>query len=119
MGSKTIITGLFFLLILLSGFWLSRSGKPYSTLILTAHKLIGLTAGITLVVSVYRYHQTAPLSPAAISALITTILIFVGLMATGGLLSAAKTIPLAVSTMHKIFPYLAIISTGVTFHLIS
>jgi hypothetical protein len=41
---RVVSAGLFFLFIFLSGFWLSRTGKPYSGIILTIHKLIGLAA---------------------------------------------------------------------------
>lgn len=44
--SGVVGTGLLFLFIFLSGFWLSHSGKPYNTLIFTIHKLIGLAAGV-------------------------------------------------------------------------
>ena len=44
MNTKFIIAGLFFVFILLSGVWLSRTGRPLNVLILTIHKLISLAA---------------------------------------------------------------------------
>ncbi len=64
MNQKYIIAGLFLLFIILSGIWLSRTGRPLSVLILTLHKLISLGAVVFLAITVYRIHQAAPLIPA-------------------------------------------------------
>lgn len=106
-------TGLF-LFIFLSGFWLSRSGKPYSTLIFTIHKLIGLTMGIFLIITVYR---ATSLDPAQIVAIAITVLLFFATVAAGGLLSIEKPIPLIVSVIHKVLPYFTVISTAGTLSL--
>jgi len=37
--SNLVSTGLFFLFIFLSGFWLGRTGRPYTMLLITLHKL--------------------------------------------------------------------------------
>lgn len=119
MGAKLISAGLFFLFIFLSGFWLSQAGKPYCMLIITIHKLIGLGVGIYLVLTDYRIYQEAMLSPIEITAIVVTVLFFIGLVAIGGLLSAQKSLPRYVSMIHKMFPYLTVLSTGVTIFLLS
>ena len=119
MDLKHVIAGLFFLFILLSGFWLSLIGKPYSMIIITIHKLIGLAIGIYLAISVYRLHQAGQLSPVGIAAIVVTIMLFIGLVTTGGLLSTEKPVPLVVSMIHKRFPYLTVLSSGVTIYLLS
>ena len=110
--------GLFFLLIFLSGYWLSHSGKPLNVIILTIHKLIGLVAGVFLVMTVYRIHQVAPLSPVEITAIVVTVLFFAGNVATGGLLSTDKTMPAVILRLHQITPYLTVLSTAVTLYLL-
>jgi hypothetical protein len=116
--TKTISTGLFFLFIFLSGYWLSRSGKPYSVLVFTIHKLIGLAAGIFLIMTIYRIHQAAPLSLVEIMAIGVTVLLFVVTVTAGGLLSTEKSMPIAISILHKLFPYTAVLSTAVTLYLL-
>lgn len=116
--TNLVSAGVFFLFIFLSGFWLSRTGRPYSMLIQTLHKLIGVAAGVYLVRTVYQIHEAAPLSSLGIVAVVVTVLFFAGLVATGGLLSASKTMPGIVSGVHKLFPYLAFISTGVMIYLL-
>lgn len=112
-SSNFISTGTLFLLIFLSGFWLSRTGRPYSMVIITIHKLIGLATGVFLGLMIYRIHKVAPLSPPQIAAIVVTILFFVVNVATGSLLSTNKPMPAAVSIINKWFPYLTAISTGI------
>jgi len=119
MQLNLLSAGLFILLIILSGFWLSRMGKPYNMLSITIHKLIGLAVGIYLVLTVYRIYQAAMLSPTEIIAIVIAVLFFIGLVATGGLLSAEKPVALSVSMIHKLFPYLTVLSTGFALYLLS
>lgn len=127
LDSQMITTGIFFLFILLSGFWLSRSGKPYNGLIFNIHKLIGLGAGIFLIRTVYLTHQAVPLSQAQWAAIIVTVLLFVFAVAAGGLLSVlaegglgnmGAAMRRTIEMVHKISPYLIVLSTGVTLYLL-
>ena len=125
--SKAITAGLFFLFIFLSGFWLSRSGKPYSAIIFNIHKLIGLAAGVFLIVTVCRAHRVTPLGPAQVAAIVVTVLIFVGLVAAGGLTSidaagqlgnVGQSARAAILAAHRLLPYLAVLSTAATLYLL-
>jgi hypothetical protein len=118
MSSKFLIAGLFFAFIILSGLWLSRSGRPVNVFILTIHKLISLGAVVYLVITVYRIHQVAPLSPVEIAASVVTLLFFIVMIATGGLLSTAKPMPGIILKIHQIMPYLVILTTTATLYLL-
>lgn len=118
LSSKLLISGLFFVFIFLFGFWLRRTVKPYPSILLNFHKLIGLAAGIYLVVSVYRYAKVTPLSPTEMIILVITVLLFLIMVVTGGLVSIDKPMPAIISLSHKVLPYLTVISTGVTIYLI-
>ncbi len=112
LSTRLLATGLFFLFIILSGFWLSRRGKPYSVLIQTIHKLIGVAMGVYLIRMVYLTHKAYPLSPSGLVAVVVTILLFIGLVATGGLLASEKPLPIIVTAIHKVLPYLTVLSTS-------
>jgi hypothetical protein len=105
------ITVLFFLLIFISGSWVSRSGKPYSSPKITPRKLVGLGIGIFLAYYVVSLNQIDQLNMVSIIAVSVTILLFLGLIASGGWLSAEKSLPADLSLVHKLFPYLACKST--------
>jgi len=108
----------FFLLIFLSGFWLSRSGRPYGVLLLTVHKLLSVAAMVFLIFIIVRINRSSGLSsPELIIALITGLL-FIGTIATGGLLSTAKPMPDLVHHLHKITSFLTLISTAITLYLV-
>jgi branched-subunit amino acid transport protein AzlD len=111
MQSKVVGAGLFFLFVFLSGFWLSNSGKPLNSLILTVHKLIAVAAFIFLAVAAYRANQVNPLSTTELAAIAVTAVLFLGTIATGGLLSIGKEMPEAVLRLHQITPYLTVLST--------
>jgi hypothetical protein len=118
MNQKIVFAGSFLLLTLLSGYWLNRTGRPLNVIILTLHKLISLGSVICLTVIVYRIHQSSPLIPVELGISILTLLFFVALIATGGLLSTAKTMPAVVLTIHQIMPFLVILSTSATLYLV-
>jgi hypothetical protein len=117
---RLIETGIFLLLMFLSGFWLSRGGKPYPGGKFNLHKFIGLGTGVFLIVLVYRAHQAAPLSAAQVTAVVITALLFILNVIAGGLVSLSKPMPGAVKLIHKVFPYLCAIAAGMTvFFLLS
>jgi len=117
--SRVIGAGLFFLFILLSGFWLSHAGGPLNGLILTIHKLISVAAIVWLGVTVHRVNQGAALGGMAWLAVIVSGLFFLGTIATGGLLSIEKTMPAVVLRLHQVTPYLTTLSSVATLYFLS
>jgi hypothetical protein len=118
MNQKLLFAGLFLLFIILSGIWLSRTGRPLSVLILTLHKLISLGTVVYLVITAYRIHQMTPLNPLQLGISVLTLLLFIILFATGGLLSTAKTMPSVVLKIHQITPFLVVLSTSASLYLV-
>lgn len=120
MGTTILtITFLLFMFMFISGYWLSRSGKPYSSLKITLHKLIGLGTGIFLVYYVVSLFQVDQLNTAGIIAVSVTILLFLGLVASGGWLSTEISLPAELSVVHKLFPYLAFASSTLSVFILS
>jgi hypothetical protein len=115
---RIVGVGSLYLLIFVSGIRLSRAGKPYSTALLTVHKLISLAAAALLVMAMVRAHQTAGLDADEWIAGLVTGLLFVGTIASGGLLSVDKAMPAAIRTAHRITPVLTVLATAATFYLL-
>lgn len=113
---RVIVAVLFFVVIFPSGYWLSHFGKPYSTIVLTIHKLIALAAVVLLVVTMIQSNRVAALSAGEVIAGVVTILLFLSLIVTGGLLSIDKQMPAVVSKLHQISPYLALLCTAATLY---
>ena len=124
---KFIYTGIFFLFILLSGFWVSRSGKPYNGLIFNIHKFIGLGVGVFLIRTVYLTHQAAPLNATQWATIVITVLLFIltvivggllSILAEGGLKDMGRSMQATLSMIHKFFPYGIMITTAATLYLL-
>ena len=127
LNSKMFYTGIFFLFILLSGFWVSRSGKPYNTGIFNIHKFIGLGIGYFLIRTVYLTNQATPLVAPQWTAIIVTVLLFLltvvaggllSILAEGGLKKMSATSQNIISLVHKFSPYLIIVATATTLYLL-
>ncbi len=116
--SRMIGAGLFFLLIFLSGFWLSRSGKPYPVIVFTVHKLLAIGAVIFLVVIVNQAHRAAPLQTIQVLGAAITALFLIATIVTGGLVSLEKPMPAFLLRLHQINPYMSVVSTGVLLYLV-
>jgi len=103
----------------LSGLWVSRSGRPYSTLPFVIYKLVGLAAGVLLAVIVYQSHQAAPLRLLRIAAVVVTVLFFIGIVAADALLSIDRPMLSVVLRLHQVLPVLALLSiTGTLYFLL-
>ncbi len=111
---RAVEAGLFFVLILLTGYWLSRGGKPYSSLALNIHKLIALAAAVLVVWALVRQNRVTALSAGQWIAGVVTGLLFLGTGVTGGLVSLENEMPAFVMRIHQIAPYLTVLSTAVT-----
>lgn len=106
----------FFVVIFVSGFVLLATGKPYSVLVLTLHKLVAVAAVILLGISLY---QTADLGAVEYIALAVTGALFIGAVATGGMLASENSMPLTVKSAHFVLPFLTVISTVVMLFLVN
>ena len=116
-SSQILLAVLLFIFVFLSGFWLSRTGKPYGIMASAVHKLVGVGLGIFLVMDVYHRHQAVPFGDVEILMIAVMMILFISLVATGAIVSGEKTLP-ALSFIHKILPYLAVISTSVMLSLL-
>jgi hypothetical protein len=116
--ARAITAGLFFLLIFLSGIWLSRAGRPLNVAISTVHKLISLAAGIFLLMTIRQRHQVVPLNTSEWIGILFTGLCFLGTVASGGFLSSDKPMPVAVLRVHQIVPVLTALSSAVMLYLV-
>jgi hypothetical protein len=121
MGADQMRVGsivLFFLVIVMSGIWLSRLGRPLNGLILTVHKLIGLGVAVYLAVTAYRTHQMASLSGIELTVVVVTGALFLATGIIGGVLSTDKPPSAVLQRWHQITPVLTAVSTAATLYLL-
>ena len=108
-----------FLLKFLFGVLLTRSGKPYSVVMLALHKIISLLTVVLIGMTVYNLRRDVGLIAVEVGAIIVTGLLFVLTIATGGLLSTDKPAHAAITIVHRVVPFLAVLFTAVTIYLVA
>jgi len=117
-AAKFVIPGVLFILTLVFGSRLSRSGKPYDGLIFNIHKLIALAAVVVTAIQTFNAPKIGVTQPILIGLLIVLGLCAVALFVTGALMSANKATGRAALTIHKIAPLLAILAAIGTLYLL-
>ena len=118
LAAKFVIPGVLFILTLVFGFWLSRSGKPYNGLNFNIHKLIALAAVIVAAIQAFNALKIVEAQPILIALLILLGLCAVALFVTGALMSANKPAHDRLLTTHKIALLLAVIAAIGTLYLL-
>lgn len=117
--TRLVAAGLLFLFTILSGVWLSNSGKPLNSMIFTIHKLIALGTVILVAVSVYNLFKALDLrSFMELVLIVSTGLVFLALIITGALLSRNIPLPEAILRVHQVAPLLALVSSTITIYLL-
>jgi len=109
----------FFLLILLSGYRVTNSGKPYSMIILSIHKLLSVGTLAYLALSIWRASRVQPLAVLQWLAIGSAFLLFLVTILTGGFLSMEKDMPAVLKTVHHILPYATAATPLVTLFLLA
>ena len=115
---KVLTPGVLFILTLVFGIWLSRSGKPYRGLIFNIHKLIALAAVIVAAIQTFNALKIGEAQPILIVLLIVIGLCAIALFVTGALMSANNADLQPSLTIHKIAPLLAVLAAIGTLYLL-
>lgn len=119
-STKLIAAGILFLLTLISGVILSRSGRPFSIGLITIHKLIALGTMVLIGMAVYQLYKTADGKVIIeMSVMIITGILFLSLIATGALLTREEMqLPEVVIRIHQVAPLLALVSSSISVYLL-
>jgi hypothetical protein len=92
--------------------------QPFNVVVLTLHKLFSIALIAYLILNVMRISKVAPLGQPAWIACIAAGVFFLLAVASGGWLSAVKTMPAAVQMLHKALSALTVVSTAAAFYLL-
>ena len=115
---RIVVTAVLYVVVFVSGVFLTRSGKPYSTLVLTAHKLISLAALAYLVVTMIQANRVATLTATQVWSGTVAGVFFLGSIATGGILSTDKPAPPFVLILHRVTPFLTVLASAIALYLL-
>jgi hypothetical protein len=106
-GARAIGLVVAAVIVLASGIWLTRSGRPYGGLLLNVHKLVDLAAVVVIGIAVYQANRVAPLSPAEWLVIVGAALFVVASFASGGVISGVQSPPVAVLWLHRVGSWVA------------
>ena len=104
--------------VFVTGYSLKKLGRPFKTLPLTLHKLLGVGVFIYLAVTVVRLARAGSLNGLGWGLCLSAGALFLAALASGGWLAAAKGEARFAWTMHRILPRLAVIATIAWFFLL-
>ena len=116
---RIVLIGLLFAFKFAAGFWLTRSGKPYNVAILAIHKIISLAILAMIGITIDRLRRDVGLASAEIIATAITGSLFLLTIASGGLVSTDKPANAVILTVHRVVPFLTVLSTGATIYLVA
>lgn len=102
--TRMIAIGALYLLMILTGIWLTKKGKPYSPLAVNLHKFITLAMLVLAVIQVISLNKTNGISGLVWVAVIIAAILFLMEMVSGGIISASKEEKVTVVKSHKIVP---------------
>jgi hypothetical protein len=107
--SQMTVAGVLFLFTLLSGVWLSHSGRPLHTVIFTIHKLIALASVIVFASSVNQLYRTVgPKQSVQLILMAASALFFLALFVSGAILSRAVPSTGASLKVHQLVTLLVL-----------
>jgi hypothetical protein len=115
--SRFVTPGIVFLLTLVFGCWLSRSGKPYNGILFNIHKLIALGVVILAVIQIYSLLKGSQLQTMLVVSLIITGICVVALFASGAFMSIGNLNYQIMKTIHNVAPVLLVIVMALTIYL--
>jgi len=110
--------GFLFVLIILSGIWLTKTGKPYPSILFNAHKLLSLAGTILAGIVAYQLQKPIELSTQLTTIVIVTGIFLLVLIITGGLLNLEKSFFQVLRIIHRILSPLTIALVTLTFYLL-
>ncbi len=116
--SRIVVCGMLFLFTLLSGVWLSHSGRPLNTAIFTIHKLVALATVVVIGMNIYKLSRTVDTQTLILVTIAVTGLLFLALFVSGALLSFEKSMPQAVLRVHQVVPPLALVASSTAIYLL-
>jgi hypothetical protein len=118
--SKTLMCGLLCIFSMLSGVWLSHSGKPFNTMIFAIHKFIAVATIIFIAVNVYNLSKAVDMQLyVELGVVAVTGLLFLALLISGALLSVNISVPAAVFKIHQVAPLLGLVAASIAIYLLA
>ncbi len=112
--TKIAINAGLIVITIITGFLLHKSGKPYSNLLFTSHKLATIAFIVLTIMIIVSYSQNFGLKGVALVLISTGAFSILGFMVSGGAMNLDRSQDLMLM-VHRVASAILIVSIGVLF----
>jgi hypothetical protein len=119
MLTKIIISVILFIITIISGITLSKTGRPLNVIIFNFHKLIGLAGVVLTGIIIYNLCKNSDISFTLLSMIILSAIFIAALFVSGAFLSFDKPAEIAVLRIHNISMVLGIAGLAASVYILS
>lgn len=117
--TKLIVAGVLAVLTLITGVVLSNAGRPLNSALFNVHKIISVVMIALVIIGVIQLYKVAEAKAMLeLGMIILTIVFFVALVATGGMLSFEREWPAVVLKIHQVLPLVSIAIASLSTYLL-
>lgn len=117
--TKLIVAGVLAVLTLITGVVLSNAGRPLNSALFNIHKIISVVMIILVIIGVIQLHKaTEAKAMVELGMIILTVVFFIALVATGGMLSFEREWPAVVLRLHQVLPLVSVASATLSTYLL-
>jgi hypothetical protein len=110
MITKLIINSILFIILILSGFWMAKLGKPYNPMAFNIHKFIALAFIVYTLILSKGLTQSTAMNLANWVFLVLSVLFILLVLISGGFLSSKGEVIKPLVQMHKLSSGLVLLS---------
>ncbi len=119
MTMKFILSAALFVIAVITGIWLSRTGRPLNSALFNVHKLIALASVVFAVMGVINLVREKGVSTAVMLLIIAAGIFVAALFVTGALLSAEKPVNRMFLLVHAAAPVLTAGAAAAALYILS
>lgn len=117
--TKLISAGVLGIITLITGVLLSNAGRPLNAVLFNLHKIISVATVVLIIVFVIQLYKAGETKTMLeIGMIILTILFFVALVATGGMLSFEREWPAIVLKIHQVLPLVSLAFSAISSYML-
>ena len=117
--TKLIVAGALSVLTLITGVLVSNAGRPLNAALFNVHKIISVVMIVLVIIGVIQLHKASEVKTMLeLGVIVLTIIFFVALVATGGMLSFEREWPAVVLKVHQVLPLVSVASAFLSTYLL-
>jgi hypothetical protein len=109
---------LLFLLMIVSGIWLAKTGKPYDATPFNIHKFLSLIAVVLAGIVAYNLYRAGAFPQLVLLLMIVAAVLFLVLIVSGGLMNTNTTAHQLLQVVHRIASGAALIVSFIVFYML-